>query len=170
MANTLRPYLDAIKHTLEAALCLRDFPSQTVERHNKPEIEIRKSKELLLQPVTICRNADEKCMIEPSVNSTRISICIKQADEIETILCKKFSRFLMQRAEQFVILRRKPVDGFHISFLITHLHLQEHFKHKLIGFVILFMEEIDKEISAMKIAVNSRARVVAAQFMSEFVR
>ena len=76
----------------------------------------------------------------------------------------------MQRAEQFVILRRKPVDGFHISFLITHLHLEEHFKHKLIGFVILFMEEIDKEISAMKIAVNSRARVVAAQFMSEFVR
>lgn len=40
-ANTLRPYLNAIRGTLDAALCLRNFPSQTVERHNKPEIETR---------------------------------------------------------------------------------------------------------------------------------
>lgn len=40
-ANTLRPYLNAIRGTLDAALCLRNFPSQTVERHNKPEVEIR---------------------------------------------------------------------------------------------------------------------------------
>ena len=38
-------------------------------------------------------------------------------------------------------------------------------KQKLIDFVIQFMEEIDKEISAMKIAVNARARLVAAEFM-----
>lgn len=40
-ANTLRPYLNAIRGTLDAALCIRNFPSQTVERHNKPEVEIR---------------------------------------------------------------------------------------------------------------------------------
>lgn len=40
-ANTLRPYLNAIRGTLDAALCLRNFPSQTVERHNKPEVETR---------------------------------------------------------------------------------------------------------------------------------
>jgi hypothetical protein len=28
MANTLRPYLDCIRHTLTAAMCLRNFPSQ----------------------------------------------------------------------------------------------------------------------------------------------
>jgi len=37
------------------------------------------------------------------------SICIKQSDEIEKILCHKFTRFLMQRAENFVILRRKAI-------------------------------------------------------------
>jgi len=47
--------------------------------------------------------------IEPSVNSIRVSIKIKQADEIERILCHKFTRFMMQRAESFVVLRRKPV-------------------------------------------------------------
>ena len=39
-----------------------------------------------------------------------MSIRIKQADEIERLLSHKFTRFLMQRAESFVILRRKPVE------------------------------------------------------------
>lgn len=72
--------------------------------------DCRLSKELLLNPVLICRNESEKCLIEPSINSTRVSICIKQADEIESILCHKFNRFLMQRAEQFIIMRRVPVE------------------------------------------------------------
>ena len=38
------------------------------------------------------------------------SIFVQQADEIEKILCKKFMRFMMQRAEHFFILRRKPVE------------------------------------------------------------
>jgi actin related protein 2/3 complex subunit 4 len=49
-------------------------------------------------------------LVEPSINSIRISIAIKQADEIERILCKKFTRFMTMRAENFVILRRKPVE------------------------------------------------------------
>ena len=40
----------------------------------------------------------------------RISIKIKQADEIERILCHKFTRFRMQRAESFIVLRRKAVN------------------------------------------------------------
>jgi 7-carboxy-7-deazaguanine synthase (Cx14CxxC type) len=48
-------------------------------------------------------------------------LVIKQADEIEEILCHKFTRFLMQRSEQFVIMRRKPAEGYSISFLITRL-------------------------------------------------
>ena len=32
-----------------------------------------------------------------------------QADEIEKILCHKFMRFMMMRAESFVILRRKAM-------------------------------------------------------------
>ena len=37
-------------------------------------------------------------------------VCSLQADEIEKILCKKFMRFMMQRAEHFFILRRKPIE------------------------------------------------------------
>ena len=70
----------------------------------------RTSKELLLTPVTISRNEKERVLIEASINSIRVSIAIKQADEIEKILCHKFMRFMMMRAENFVILRRKPVQ------------------------------------------------------------
>lgn len=38
------------------------------------------------------------------------SLSSPQADEIEKILCHKFMRFMMMRAENFFILRRKPVE------------------------------------------------------------
>ncbi|CAE1278680.1 ARPC4 [Acanthosepion pharaonis] len=145
MAATLRPYLTAVKHTLTAAMCLQNFESQVVERHNKPEVEVKSSKELLLTPVVISRNEKEKVLIEGSINSLRISIAVKQADEIEKILCHKFMRFMMLRAENFIILRRKPVEGYDISFLITNFHTEQMYKHKLVDFIIQFMEEIDKE-------------------------
>lgn len=70
----------------------------------------RASRELLLNPVIISRNEKEKVLIEASINSVRVSIAIKQADEIEKILCHKFMRFMMMRAENFVVLRRKPIE------------------------------------------------------------
>ncbi|XP_031481807.1 actin-related protein 2/3 complex subunit 4 isoform X1 [Nymphaea colorata] len=168
-ANTQRLYLTCIRNTLEAAMCLQNFPCQEVERHNKPEVELKTSPELLLNPVLICRNEAEKCFIETSINSLRISIKVKQADELENILTKKFLRFLSMRAEAFQILRRKPVQGYDISFLITNFHCEEMHKHKLIDFIIQFMEDIDKEISELKLSVNTRGRLVATEFLKQFV-
>jgi ARP2/3 complex 20 kDa subunit (ARPC4) len=139
-----------------------------IERHNKPEIEVKSSKELILNPVVISRNEKERVLIETSVNSVRISISIKQADEIEKILCHKFTRFMMMRAENFIILRRKPIEGYDISFLITNFHTEQMYKHKLVDFVIHFMEEVDKEISELKLSVNSRARICAEEFLKRF--
>jgi len=169
MANTLRPYLLATRRTLTAAMCLQNFGSQVVERHNKPEVEARHNKELLLQPVVISRNDKEKVLVEGSINSLRISIKIKQADDVEVILCKRFMRFLTQRAENFVILRRKPIKDYDISFLITNAHTESMFKHKLVDFILQFMEEIDKEISEMRLSVNARARITAQEFLKQYV-
>ncbi|MES1913311.1 MAG: Actin-related protein 2/3 complex subunit 4 [Cercozoa sp. M6MM] len=169
MSQTLAPYLNAIRRTLEAALCLRNFASQKVERHNKPEVEVAMDKEVLLEPVVIARSDVESCLIEPSVNSVRISIRIKQANEMETILADRFSRFLMQRAEDFVVLRRVAVPGYDISFLITNFQTEDLWKHKLVDFVIQFMEDINKEISDMVLSVNSRARTVSGSFLKQFI-
>ena len=40
-AATLKPYLQAVRSSLTAAMCLENFESQVVERHNKPEVEVR---------------------------------------------------------------------------------------------------------------------------------
>ena len=166
--GALQSYLKAIRVTLEAALCVRNFASQVVERHNKPEVEARMSKELLLNPLVIARNESEKTLIEGSINSVRISVCIKKSDEIERVLVDRFSRFLSQRAEDFVILRRAPVPGYDLSFLITNFHTEDMKKAALVDFILKFMEELNSEISALKLAVNARARVVATTCLKQF--
>ncbi|KFY65263.1 hypothetical protein V496_02687 [Pseudogymnoascus sp. VKM F-4515 (FW-2607)] len=144
---------------------LRSLVAPAIADH---EIEAQTSPEVLLNPLTISRNENERVLIEPSINSIRVSIKIKQADEIEHILVHKFTRFLTQRAEAFFILRRKPVKGYDISFLITNFHTEEMLKHKLVDFIIQFMEEVDKEISEMKLFLNARARFVAESFLTPF--
>lgn len=57
------------------------------------------------------------------------------------------------------------IQGYDISFLITNAHTEQMYKHKLVDFIIQFMEEIDKEISEMKLALNARARVSAEEFL-----
>ena len=37
----MKPYLQAVRSSLTAAMCLENFESQVVERHNKPEVEVR---------------------------------------------------------------------------------------------------------------------------------
>lgn len=170
MSQSLRPYLTAVRYSLQAALNLSNFSSQVVERHNRPEVEVpNASAELLLQPMHISRNEHEQVLIEPSVNSVRVSIKVKQADEIEQILVHKFTRFLEQRAESFYVLRRVPIPGFSISFLITNMHTETMNTEKLVDFIIEFMEEVDKEISEMKLFLNARARFVAEAYLGEFV-
>lgn len=164
MSNTVRPYLTCIRHTLNAACCLRNFPSQQVERHNVPEVEFKHNKELVLPPILICRTEHERCLIEASINSLRISVKIKQSDALEEILTKKFMSFLTQRAENFWIIRRVPVEGYDISLLITNFHTEELKQSKIVDFFVNFLLEVDREINAMKLSVNTRGRAVAENF------
>jgi len=85
-----------VRASLTAALTLQNFGSQVVERHNAPEVEAQRTPEAVLMPLTVSRNEHEYVLIEPSVNSVRLSIKIKQADEIEQILCHKFTRITSQ--------------------------------------------------------------------------
>ncbi|VDK87495.1 unnamed protein product [Dibothriocephalus latus] len=168
LLQTAKPYLNAVRATLTAALCIENFPSQVVERHNKPEVEVQTSKELLLNPVIVSRNERERVLIEGSVNSVRVSIAVKKSDEIDSLICQKFMRFMMMRADDFVILRRKPIPGYDVSFLITNFHTEKMLRNKLVDFIITFMEEIDKELSEMRLAVNSRGRLCAEEFLKAF--
>ena len=56
-----------------------------------------------------------------------------------------------------------------MSMLITNFHTEEMWKHKLVDFIIEFLQDIDKEVSAMKLNVNSRSRVIAKEWLKAFV-
>ena len=64
-----------------------------------------------------------------------------------------------------MVLRRKPIASYDISFLITNKHTESMLKHKLVDFIIQFMEDVDKEISEMKLSLNARARIVAEAYL-----
>ena len=74
--NNPTAYTNAIKDALEVTLCLRDHPSEIVEKDNKPEVELKgystKTKALALAPIYLARSEKEKCLIETSINSTRV--------------------------------------------------------------------------------------------------
>ena len=168
MATTHKSYYERVRRELNLALCVQNFPCQNVERHNKPEVEFQDSPELVLPPVEVTRNDNERVLIERSVNSARVSVKVKQADELEEILCRQFMRFLTQRAEAFKVLRRVPVPGYDVSFLVTHEHVEDMLKPKLVDFIVQLLEDVDGEISEQKLSVSSRGRVVAADFLKSF--
>ena len=169
MATTHKSYYERVRRELNLALCVQNFPCQNVERHNKPEVEFQDSPELVLPPVEVARNDNERVLIERSINSARVSVKVKQADELEEILCRQFMRFLTQRAEAFKVLRRVPVPGYDVSFLVTHEHVEDMLKPKLVDFIVQLLEDVDREISEQKLSVSSRGRVVAADFLKSFV-
>ncbi|XP_039118939.1 actin-related protein 2/3 complex subunit 4-like [Dioscorea cayenensis subsp. rotundata] len=106
----------------------------------------------------------EKCLIETSINSIRV----KQADELENIQAKKLPRFLSMKADAFQVLRRKAVQGYDLSFLIINCHYEDMQKHKLIDVIVQSLD-IDKEITELKLSVNTRGRLVATEFLKQFV-
>jgi len=119
-------------------------------------------------PVVISRSAEERVLIEPSVNAVRLSISVKKSDDIEKILVAKFMMFMKRRAEDFFVLRKKAVPGYDISFLVTQAHIESMYTKKLVDFIIQFMQEIDKEINDMKLSLRAHARISADEFLKRF--
>ncbi len=63
-AAGLQGYLDQLRAALRPALCLHNYPSETVERHNKPVIEIAEPGSLLvLPPVTVSRSLQVRSVL-----------------------------------------------------------------------------------------------------------
>lgn len=165
MAEILKPYLCIIRDTLDFALNLRNFPSQTFEKINRPQIEVAESEELLMKPITICRNEDEKVEVEPSINSVRINIVIKKHASLEELLMNIYSKYLMNRADRLNIFKKKPKKGYDFSFLITNYHMEIYKKEDIIDLIVEFIQDLEKEINEMKLIVNSQFRVSSTHFM-----
>lgn len=167
MVESYKPYLAIIRDTLTYALCLRNLPSQIYEKINRPQVEVNESLELVNKPIVITRSEEEKVEIESSINSVRVNIAIKKHAEIETLIVGIYTQFLMNRADKFNLLRKKAKPGYDISFLITNFHLENYKKEDVIDFIVEFVQDLVKEVTDMKMTVNSQSRYVTTYLMEQ---
>ena len=169
MVESYKPYLTIIRDTLEQALCLRNFPSQLYEKINRPQVEVKENLELTSKPVIISRNESEKVEIETSINSVRVNVAVKKYQEIDKLVVGIYSNYLMNRANQLNVLRKVAKEGFDISFLITNFTLENYKKEDIIDFIIEFIQDFTKEVTDMKMTVNSQSRF-ATTYLMEYVK
>ena len=73
--------------------------------------------------------------------------------------------FFLSLLDSFGIL--SGMQGYDISFLITNFHTEQMYKHKVVDFIIQFMEDVDKELSEMKLNLNARARICAEEYLKQ---
>ena len=165
MVDSYKPYLTIIRDSLEQALCLKNFPSQLYEKINRPQVEVRESLELINKPIIISRNESEKVEIETSINSVRVNVAVKKYQEIDKLIVDIYSKYLMNRANQLNVLRKVAKPGYDISFLITNFTLENYKKEDIIDFIVEFIQDFTKEVTEMKMTVNSQSRFATTYLM-----
>ena len=167
MVDSYKPYLTIIRDSLEQALCLKNFPSQLYEKINRPQVEVRESLELINKPIIISRNESEKIEIETSINSVRVNVAVKKYQEIDKLIVDIYSKYLMNRANQLNVLRKVAKPGYDISFLITNFTLENYKKEDIIDFIVEFIQDFTKEVTEMKMTVNSQSRFATTYLMEQ---
>jgi len=80
-------------------------------------------------------------LIEGSVNSVRVSLKLKELNDFIVLLIGRFSNFFKHRAEEFEIVRKVPLKGYDISFLICDFHLEKYKAEVIIETIMEFIKE-----------------------------
>ena len=73
----------------------------------------------------------------------------------------------MNRANRLNILRKVAKPGYDISFLITNFTLENYKKEDIIDFIIEFVQDFVKEVTDMKMTVNSQSRYATTCLMEK---
>lgn len=84
---------------------------------------------------------------------------------------------LASRAERFDIVRRKPMqiynqaiketESYDISLLVETHHLETYDKSKLINVIIEQISTLERDLSEIKLNINTECRVAATYFIRE---
>ena len=82
---------------------------------------------------------------------------LKPVDKLEALLRKKQLQFYHRRAEALRLLRRKPVEGYDISFLLTAKHQQQLEKQAVIAFLCNMVEDVST-CSSLKRLITAHGR------------
>ena len=130
-------------------------------------MEVNESPELINEPIIITRSDEEKVEIQSSINSVNVNVVLKKHADIEKLIIGIYGKYLMNRANQLELLRKVPKEGYDLSFLITNYHLENYRKEDVIDFIVEFIQDLVKEVTDMKMSVNSQARYVTTYLMEQ---
>jgi hypothetical protein len=90
------------------------------------------------------------------------------ADLLEQAILSKLLTSFHQSAERYLILRRKPIPGYSISFLIVQDHLHRLGRAPIMSNILDFVGQLDQEINMVKISLNAHLRQVAGDLFKPF--
>ena len=116
----------------------------------------------------ISLNPNEKILIESSYNSTRISVRFRNADQLEEYQLSLILRFLHNRVEEFLIIRRKPLPSFHLSFLVCDFHVQHFSKERIADWIVMIVHGVNLELSENLLSFHTRFRIASRHYLLLF--
>ncbi|KAH7649012.1 putative relation to actin related 2 3 (Arp2 3) complex subunit 4 [Cryptosporidium bovis] len=182
----LLPYLRRLFNTLNKELCLFHLQLNLPHMYSIPLVEQvaynknkldndetyisnlnkifnRDDKVELVRTLYVYRHSKEYCFIESCIDSVRISLKFFLKCEFERNLFEQLTIFMKKNSDHLRIVRKNPVYGFDITFLITNKLLNFGFnrritnynesirnkhmgKYDIIHFILKFVVDIDRQI------------------------
>ena len=89
-------------------------------------------------------------------------------EPLDQLIVQKICIFHKRRSEFMDIFRKKAIQGYDLSFLITSKHLEKYEKGYIIDLILEFVESMSKEVNEIKLNLNTQGRVAASFFAQCF--
>lgn len=118
-------FLTAIRQLLRTGLCLDLCAVSEEGSPDLPIIEVGFPAYAISPPVDIKGDKGETALVERSTNATRVSLSFVAVNElrIQTVLKSLLRDLHAETVKDSSIIRRKPLEGYDLSFLFTYRHL-----------------------------------------------
>ncbi|TRY52513.1 Actin-related protein 2/3 complex subunit 4 [Cryptosporidium tyzzeri] len=204
----LLPYLRRLFNTLNREICLFYLPLNLPCMYSVPFIEqehltknlssadnvdissLRKSsfnrnnKVELIKSLYVYRHSKEFCYIESCIDSVRVNLKFYFKCEFERRLFNQLTIFMKKNSDYLQLVRKKSIEGFDISFLITN-HILNSYNNKIcitnksnydgqmgkydvIHFILKFVVDIDRQIQDKMLQSTYFSRYYIRKLLQEF--
>lgn len=203
----LLPYLRRLFNTLNREICLFYLPLNLPCMHSVPFIEQehliknlsnanyddisdsnknlfnRNNKVDLIKSLYVYRHSKEFCYVESCIDSVRVSLKFYFKCEFERRLFNQLTVFMKKNSDYLQLVRKKSIEGFDISFLITDQILNSYNnricinknnscnrmgKYDVIHFILKFVVDIDRQIQDKMLQSTYFSRYYIRKFFQEF--
>ncbi|KAH8583675.1 relation to actin related 2 3 (Arp2 3) complex subunit 4 [Cryptosporidium sp. chipmunk genotype I] len=202
----LLPYLRRLFNTLNKEICLFYLPLNLPCMFSVPFIEQehliknlsstdyddvsdskksffnRDNKVELIKSLYVYRHSKEFCYIESCIDSVRVSLKFYFKCEFEKRLFNQLTIFMKKNSDYLQLVRKKSIEGFDISFLITNHTLNSYNKicisnnnvnkqmgkYDVIHFILKFVVDIDRQIQDKMLQSTYFSRYYIRKLLQEF--